>query len=48
MMDRKKKLFIIIGVVFTVLIAILAWDMGKRTKTPWERKKEILDKYKVK
>ena len=47
-MDRKKKLFIIIFLVFTLLIALLAWDMGKRTKTPWERKKELLDKYKVK
>jgi hypothetical protein len=47
-MRSKKKLFIIIGVIFTLLIAILAWDMGRRTKTPWERKKEILNKYKVK
>jgi hypothetical protein len=47
-MNNKKKIFLIIFIVFTLLMALLAWDMGKQTKTPWERKKELLDKYKVK
>jgi hypothetical protein len=47
-MNTKKKLFIIIGLIFTLLIILLAWDMGSRTTVPWEKKKELLDKYKVK
>jgi hypothetical protein len=47
-MNSKKGFFIIIALIFTLLVAMLAWDMGKKTTAPWERKKELLDKYKVK
>lgn len=45
---NKKKIFILIALLFILAMAYLAYDMSSRTTSPWKRKKEILDKYKVK
>ncbi len=48
-MERKKKILFIVAVLFTLLMAFLAYDMFTRTGKPWDRKKNnIIDKYKVK
>jgi hypothetical protein len=48
MAKKKKLIFIIIALVFTLLMVFLAYDMGSRTTAPWNKKKELLEKYKVK
>ncbi|HEY8400702.1 MAG TPA: hypothetical protein VIK89_05535 [Cytophagaceae bacterium] len=47
-MKTSKKIFLIVGILFILLMIFLAYDMGSRTTPPWEKKKEILNKYKVK
>lgn len=37
-----------IAVAFVLLMIYITYDMASRTTPPWERKKEILEKYKVK
>jgi hypothetical protein len=48
MPSKKKTIFFIIAILFTLLMILLAYDMGSKTTAPWERKKELLEKYKVK
>jgi hypothetical protein len=48
-MNRSKKIFYAFTLIFIILMAILTYDMSKKTIKPWERKKNnILDKYKIK
>jgi hypothetical protein len=47
-MKTSKTIFIILAVLFTLGMIYAAFNMGSQTTPPWERKKEILEKYKVK
>jgi hypothetical protein len=47
-MNRSKKIFLIVAVLFTLVVIAFALDMCSRTTPPWEKKKDSLKKYKVK
>jgi len=48
MQSRKKTIFFIVALIFTVLMIFLAYDMGSKTTAPWSKKKDLIEKYKVK
>ena len=39
-MNRNRRIFIIVFVVFTTIVALLAIDMGSRTTAPWNRRRQ--------
>ena len=47
-MNRQKKIFAVVAVLFTLVVIAFALDMCSRTTPPWERKKDALKKYKIK
>ncbi|MBC8155824.1 MAG: hypothetical protein H7Z72_23285 [Bacteroidetes bacterium] len=40
-MNRNRRIFIIVFIVFTAIVAFLAIDMASRTTAPWNRKKQL-------
>jgi hypothetical protein len=47
-MKKSKIIFLVIAVLFTLGMIYAAYNMGSQTTPPWKKKKEILEKYKVK
>ncbi|GAB4024945.1 hypothetical protein [Spirosoma koreense] len=39
-MNRNRRIFIVVFIVFTTIVALLAIDMGRRTTAPWNRHRE--------
>ncbi|GAB2794222.1 hypothetical protein GCM10027275_44130 [Rhabdobacter roseus] len=39
--NRNRKLFIFIFIGFTLLMAMLALDMARRTTAPWNKPKQL-------
>lgn len=39
-MNRNRRIFIVVFIVFTTIVALLAIDMGRRTTAPWNRRRE--------
>ena len=39
-MNRNRRIFIIVFIVFTTVVALLAIDMASRTTAPWNRRRE--------
>jgi preprotein translocase subunit SecG len=46
-MISKKKVFIILGIAFILLMIFFAYDISSKTSAPWEKKKELIKKYKA-
>lgn len=44
-MDRNKKILGILAVVFLMIVFAVTYDMMRRTTAPWNKKKELLNKY---
>lgn len=40
-MNRNRRIFIIVFVVFTAVVALLAIDMASRTTAPWNKRREV-------
>ncbi|UFH52135.1 hypothetical protein [Spirosoma sp. KNUC1025] len=40
-MNRNRRIFIVVFVVFTTIVALLAIDMASRTTAPWNKHKEL-------
>lgn len=47
-MKKSKIIFLLVAAVFTLAMIYLAYNMASQTTPPWEKKKQILEKYKVK
>jgi hypothetical protein len=47
-MNRSKKIFVIVAVLFTLVVIAFALDMCSRTSPPWEKRKDSLKKYELK
>ena len=47
-MKKSKVIFLIIVVTFILSMIAIVVHMNSQTTAPWEKKKELLDKYKVK
>ncbi len=39
-MNRNRRIFIIVFIVFTAVVALLAIDMANRTTAPWNRRRQ--------
>ena len=39
-MNRNRRIFIVIFILFTTLVILLAIDMGRRTTAPWNKRRE--------
>ena len=39
-MNRNRRIFIIVFIVFTTVVALLAIDMASRTTAPWNKRRE--------
>lgn len=40
-LERNRRIFIIVFIVFTVIVALFAIDMASRTTAPWNRRREL-------
>ncbi|RYC66378.1 MULTISPECIES: hypothetical protein [Spirosoma] len=40
-MNRNRRIFIVVFIVFTAIVALLAIDMGRRTTAPWNKRREV-------
>ncbi|HEV7348645.1 hypothetical protein [Telluribacter sp.] len=39
--NRNRKIFVIVFVVFTLIVALLTVDMARRTTAPWNKPKQL-------
>jgi len=46
-MNRNRKIFIIVSVVFVAIVVFFAIDMARRTTAPWNKKKQIIRAFDV-
>jgi hypothetical protein len=47
-MKRSKLIFLLVALAFVLVMIGITVHMASQTTPPWEKKKEILEKYKVK
>ncbi len=40
-MNKNRKIFIVVFITFTLVVALFAIDMARRTTAPWNRKKQL-------
>jgi hypothetical protein len=40
-MNRNRRIFIVVFIVFTTIVALLAIDMASRTTAPWNKRREV-------
>ncbi|MBC7890890.1 MAG: hypothetical protein H7Y12_01640 [Sphingobacteriaceae bacterium] len=40
-MTRQKKIFLLVALLFTLVVALFAIDMARRTTAPWNKKKQV-------
>jgi uncharacterized membrane protein len=46
-MNKNRKVFIIISIVFIAFFVGVAIDMARRTTAPWNKKKQIIRAFDV-
>jgi hypothetical protein len=39
--NRNRRIFIVVFIVFTTIVALLAIDMARRTTAPWNKRREV-------
>lgn len=47
-MEKKKVVMLIIALAFLIGVVLVAYDMGKQTTSPWEKRELLREKYQVK
>jgi hypothetical protein len=40
-MNRNRRIFIIIFISFTAIVALFAIDMARRTTAPWNKRRQV-------
>ncbi|MFD1141329.1 hypothetical protein ACFQ4C_09425 [Larkinella insperata] len=40
-MNRNRRILFVVALLFTIIIALLAIDMGRRTTAPWNKKRQL-------
>ncbi len=40
-MNRNRRIFIVVFLVFTALVILLTIDMARRTTAPWNKHKQV-------
>jgi len=46
-MNKNRKIFIIVSLLFVTAVIIVAVDMARRTTAPWNKKKQIIRAFDV-
>lgn len=46
-MNRNRKIFIIVSVIFIAIFVGIAIDMASRTTAPWNKKKQLVRAFDV-
>lgn len=36
-MDKKKKVFLAMAIIFLLIVFFIVYDMGRRTSFPWQQ-----------
>ncbi|MFC0184589.1 hypothetical protein SAMN04515674_10783 [Pseudarcicella hirudinis] len=45
-MNKNQKIFRYVLIIFTIIMAVLAFQMGMNTTAPWNKKKQRLERMK--
>ncbi len=40
-MNRNRRIFVIVFIVFTALVILITIDMGRRTTAPWNKRRQL-------
>jgi hypothetical protein len=40
-MNRNKRILFVAAIVFTIIVALLAVDMARRTTAPWNKRRQL-------
>jgi hypothetical protein len=40
-MNKNRRILFVVALLFTIIVAILAVDMGRRTTAPWNKKRQL-------
>lgn len=40
-MNRNRRILFIAAILFTIIVALVAIDMGRRTTAPWNKKRQL-------
>jgi hypothetical protein len=40
-MNRNRRIFIIVFISFTAVVALFAIDMARRTTAPWDKRRQL-------
>ena len=40
-MNRNRKIFVTVFILFTSIVILIAIDMGRRTTAPWNKRREV-------
>ena len=40
-MNRNRRIFIIVFILFTTLVILLTIDMARQTTAPWNKRREV-------
>ncbi len=40
-MNRNRRIFIIVFISFTAVVALFAIDMARRTTAPWNKRRQV-------
>ncbi|GAB3332249.1 hypothetical protein GCM10027299_38570 [Larkinella ripae] len=40
-MNRNRRILFVVAILFTIIVALLAIDMGRRTTAPWNKKRQL-------
>lgn len=46
-MNRNRKIFIIVSIIFVAIFVGIAIDMASRTTAPWNKKKQLVRAFDV-
>lgn len=40
-MNKNRRVLFVVALIFTIIIALLAVDMGRRTTAPWNKRRQL-------
>ena len=40
-MNRNRKIFIVVFIIFTAIVILFTIDMARRTTAPWNKRREV-------
>ncbi|GAA4449742.1 hypothetical protein GCM10023189_09330 [Nibrella saemangeumensis] len=40
-MNRNRRIFVIVFIIFTAIVILITIDMGRRTTAPWNKRRQL-------